>query len=75
MARREIPTLRRRKGVIAAKRKFFLFCEGLNTEPAYFIALKRIFPGTIIEIKPVGGEPKAVADGAVYEKKRGKKSD
>ncbi|MGA9486343.1 MAG: RloB family protein [Methylocella sp.] len=65
MARRRLPNLRRSALKVAPKRKFFLFCEGKNTEPDYFHALKKLFGGVLIDIEPVGGDPKAVVDSAI----------
>lgn len=47
--------LRRKEELRAPKRKFLIFCEGANTEPRYFDALRRQFNGTIIDVEIVGG--------------------
>lgn len=52
MAKRRIPGLRRStKSRRESKRRFTLFCEGKNTEPEYFFAIKRKCTGTVVEIK------------------------
>ena len=47
--------------------RFILFCEGRNTEPAYFAAIGRKWTGTLVEIKTHGGVgvPMTVAQRAV----------
>lgn len=54
------------------KRRFFIFCEGQNTEPHYFNTLARYVNQTIVEIVPIGaaGVPKTLAVQAA-EKARG----
>lgn len=58
--------LRRNPARRQPKRKFYLFCEGENTEPAYFEQLRRSLPGTIIDIEIVKGvgEPFTIAQKA-----------
>ena len=67
MARYKIPPIRRQKSRRESKRHFFLFCEGKNTEPAYFTALKRTLAGALItvETKPGVGVPMTIATEAV----------
>lgn len=67
MARRKIPPIRRQKSRRESKRHFFLFCEGKNTEPAYFSALKRTLTGSLItvETKPGVGVPMTIAMEAI----------
>lgn len=67
MARRNTPTIRRRQSRREPKRRFFLFCEGENTEPAYFDALKRTLTGTLIKVetRPGVGVPMTIATEAV----------
>lgn len=67
MPPRPRPDLRRRKPQRQAKKKFWLFCEGKNTEPSYFEALNDTYHSTVIEIEPVGavGEPGRIARTAV----------
>ena len=67
MPRRKISPMRRHKTQREPKRRFTLFCEGQNTEPAYFSALKRAWAGTliIVESKPGVGVPKTIATQAV----------
>lgn len=70
--RRQFSSLRRAAGRNSAKRKFILFCEGVNTEPDYFSALQASFGGTLIEIHPIGGDPQAVTGHAIsYAKSNG----
>ncbi|VUX47032.1 conserved hypothetical protein [Candidatus Defluviicoccus seviourii] len=61
------PNLRRRHATREPKRRFIIYCEGRNTEPAYFRALQRHCSSVLIEIEPVGvgGEPFTVAGKAV----------
>ena len=67
MARRKIPPIRRRRSRIEPKRCFVLFCEGKNTEPAYFSALKQTWTGALIvvEIRRGVGVPMTIAREAV----------
>ena len=67
MARRKIPPIRRRQSRKEPKQRFVLFCEGKNTEPAYFTALKRTLAGALItvETKPGVGVPMTIATEAV----------
>ncbi len=62
-----MPPIRRQKSSRESKRHFFLFCEGKNTEPAYFSALKRTLTGALItvETKPGVGVPMTIATEAV----------
>lgn len=67
MARRKISSIRRRQSRREPKQRFFLFCEGKNTEPAYFDALKRTLTGTLItvETRKGVGVPMTIATEAV----------
>lgn len=64
--------LRRRPGTRKPKRCFYIFCEGRNTEPDYFRALKRHFPDALIEIrtKSKGRDPETLARAASSEARR-----
>ncbi len=53
--------LRRRGPRRETPPRFFLVCEGRNTEPGYFKALKPLFPRVRIEIEPGAGDPFAIA--------------
>ena len=53
--RRRIPNLRRRRSFLEPRKKFLLFCEGRNTEPGYFDAIKRSCASTLIDIESVPG--------------------
>ncbi len=66
-ARRATSNLRRPRYRREPKRRFILFCEGKNTEPAYFDAIKRAYRGTLISIEAVGdlGVPRTIAEKAV----------
>ena len=45
------------------KARFFLFCEGQNTEPAYFRAVReKLYGDVLLEIEGGVGEPRTVAD-------------
>jgi len=76
VGRRRLPDLRRTTGKVSAKRKFILYCEGKNTEPDYFDALRRLCSGTLIEIETVGGAgvPKTLAERAAERAKLLKRS-
>ena len=67
MAKRKIPPIQRRKSRIEPKRRFVLFCEGMNTEPTYFSALKQTWTGALIaiETKRGVGVPMTIAREAV----------
>lgn len=69
--RRKAPSLARRTARLEPKRRFFIFCEGKNTEPDYFEALKRKLTGALIEIEfvGVGGVPKTVTNRAIEKAK------
>ena len=45
---RRAPDLRRRKARREPRRRFILFCEGRNTEPAYFDAIRRACSSALI---------------------------
>lgn len=61
MSRRD----KRRPSVKDPKPIFYLFCEGANTEPRYFEAVERAYPGVVLKIDRGTGVPKTVADQAV----------
>ena len=67
MSRRKISPIKQHKSQREPKRRFVLFCEGRNTEPAYFSALKRAWVGTLIDVesKPASGVPMTIAKKAV----------
>ncbi len=53
------------------KARFVLFCEGSNTEPAYFSAIRKLWTGTLIEIETRRGVgvPITIAERAIeFEK-------
>jgi RloB-like protein len=62
--------LHRRRPTRAPRRRFIIYCEGENTEPAYFSALKRILRYGLIDIEtnPVGA-PMTTAERAVERAK------
>lgn len=66
MARHLPPRLERRKAVRDPKRRFTIICEGKNTEPAYFEALRATFPDARIdvEVEPAAGMPMTIANRA-----------
>ncbi|CAK0751036.1 RloB-like protein [Azospirillaceae bacterium] len=57
------PSLERHKPKREPKRRFFIFCEGKNTEPAYFEAIKCRFCGADIKLEliPSAGVPFTLA--------------
>lgn len=59
-------SLRRSRPNREERQRFILYCEGKNTEPAYFNALRDFYRGTIIEIQCVGaaGVPTTIRDRA-----------
>lgn len=67
MARRLPPKLRRRIAQREPKKRFIIYCEGKNTEPAYFRALRRVSKSTLIEIETIGqaGVPRTIAERAI----------
>lgn len=66
MALRRPPKLRRARHMREPRRRFILFCEGKNTEPAYFGALKRKYTASLIDIEILGpaGTPHTIASKA-----------
>lgn len=64
--RRSAPDLKRRRSQREPKRRFILFCEGKNTEPEYFDAIKRACGSALIdvEIVPAVGVPYTIAERA-----------
>jgi RloB-like protein len=66
MRGRQTPALRRRPPSREPKRRFTVFCEGRNTEPAYFHSLQRTVADALIElaIVPAVGVPYALAERA-----------
>ncbi len=74
MAKRRFGKIARRRPRRKPKVRFYLFCEGRNTEPAYFSAIKKIWTGALVSIKcdPGIGVPITVAEKAVeFAKKEG----
>lgn len=63
---RRVSNLKRHGPRREPKRRFVLFCEGRNTEPAYFKAIKRACSDTLIavEIVPAVGVPMTIAEKA-----------
>ena len=67
-------SLRRRRARREPRARFVLFCEGKNTEPAYFAALKHACSSTLVAITvvPAVGVPYTIAERAVdYAKSTG----
>ena len=67
MGGRKIERVRRRKSKIEPKVRFVLFCEGKNTEPAYFRAIKKRWAGSLVEIDTRAGVgvPDTIAQAAI----------
>ncbi len=65
--KRPIPALKRRGPLREPKRRFTLFCEGRNTEPAYFKAIERAYRSAQIDVKiePGAGVPHTISKRAV----------
>ena len=75
-ASRRVSNRKRRRPNREPKRRFTLFCEGAKTEPAYFTAIGRACPDTLIAVKDGVGVPMTVAEQAAAEaesRKRGRK--
>ncbi|WP_168177050.1 RloB family protein [Thalassospira sp. MCCC 1A03138] len=66
---RKSPDLHRRGPRLEPKKTFYLFCEGKNTEPDYFRALKRKIRDPLIKIvdKPAAGVPMTIANLSVEQ--------
>ena len=67
MPRRSLPSLRRRRAVREPKRRFTIVCEGKNTEPDYFQALRATIRDALVDldILPVAGVPMTIAQRSV----------
>lgn len=67
MRRRRTGRIGRGKSKKEPKARFVLFCEGSNTEPAYFSAIRKVWIGALIEIetRPGVGSPITVAKEAL----------
>ena len=76
---REPPRLKRRPHQGEPKRRFVLFCEGRNTEPAYFKAIRSVYRNALISVETHGGAgvPRTIAEKAAEEagKNRRRKKD
>ena len=61
------PDLRRTGKLREPKQRFILFCEGKNTEPEYFKALRRVYSSTLIDVKvvPGPGVPMTITERAI----------
>ena len=70
-AKRATPNLKRPRYRRQPKRRLILFCEGKNTEPAYFGALRRAYRDDqiIVDIVPNVGVPYTIAKEAVEHTK------
>jgi len=63
MARHQAPLLRQRPADREPKRRFTIVCEGKNTEPAYFMALKVTVRDALVDlvVVPAAGVPMTIA--------------
>ena len=53
------------------KRRFIIYCEGVNTEPGYFNALRRLQKNALIGVELLpSGAPKTIAEKAVERAKK-----
>ncbi len=70
-SKRKIRPIKRGHFKKQPKRKFVLFCEGRNTEPSYFDALRASLSNALIEIEPIPGVgvPNTIADRAAEKAK------
>ncbi len=55
MAKRRTGRISRRESNKDPKVRFTLFCEGKNTEPKYFSAIKKVYRDTLVSIESHGG--------------------
>lgn len=72
--RRSVPGLRRRGPLREPKRRFVLYCQGRNTEPACFQAIQRTCSSALISVEAHGGVgvPTTIAKAALaYAKSEG----
>lgn len=67
--------LRRRGPRRETPPRFFLVCEGRNTEPGYFKALGLIFPRVRIEIEAGAGDPFAIAEKCARRSREAERRD
>lgn len=75
MGRRSAPTLKRRPASREPKRRFTIFSEGRNTEPAYFRALAIAYRDTfILEIERGVGVPYTIAERATERARQVRRS-
>ena len=67
MPQRRTGKILRERWTREPKTRFVLFCEGSNTEPAYFSAVRRLWIGTLIEIETRAGVgvPITIAERAI----------
>ena len=67
MPRRSLPSLRCRRAVREPKRRFTIVCEGKNTEPDYFQALRATIRDALVDldIVPAAGVPMTIAQRSV----------
>lgn len=49
------PDLRRRRATRNPRKSFLIFCEGANTEPGYFKAIRRRYIRALIDIEIISG--------------------
>ena len=72
MKKRMPPKLRRSLHKREPLRRFIIFCEGKNTEPSYFVALKQANKKALIDIDITGGcgVPYTIAEKASAEAER-----
>lgn len=67
MRPRRTGKIERREWTREPKTRFVLFCEGSNTEPAYFAAIRKFWAGALIEIETRKGigVPITIAERAI----------
>jgi RloB-like protein len=71
MSRPVLRSLLRKTPTRETKRQFWIFCEGQNTERAYFDAVKALWKDALVSLQIVAGvgEPRAVARAATEKAK------
>lgn len=71
MARKRAASLKRRRPVREPERRFYIYCEGTKTEPAYFRAIANRYDRVGLAVTGVGGIPETVAQRAISDARRG----
>lgn len=70
-ARRRPPSLKRGLHVREPEQRFFIYCEGAGTEPAYFRAIDHHYDRVQLHVRGIGADPLTVAQRAINDPLRG----